>query len=114
MPAINVRSFPDDINNTLTSHVYANAAGVIFLSASSFGKMARHVRNLGFQSNVPVEVSLTLCPTADALNENPLVQAGILWDVNTVPANVITTLNKTFAAMRIKFTGPGELHIGLE
>jgi hypothetical protein len=112
--AINVRSFPDDVNNTLTTHVYASAPGVIFLSASGFGKLARHVRNLAFQANVAVEVSFTLSPTSQALDEDPVIQASILWDVNTVPVKAITSFNKTFAAMRIKFNSPGELHIGLE
>ena len=113
-PAINVAPGIDDINNTLVTHVYANAAGVKYLSASGLGKLARHVRNMSFQANAPVEVSFTLSPTREALNEDSVIQASVLWDVNTVPANAITMFNKTFTAMRLRFAGPGELHIGLE
>lgn len=114
MSRINVASFPDDINNTLVTHIYADAAGKIYLSASGLGKATRHVRNLAFQSNVPVQVAFTLCPTKEALDEDPEIQASIIWDVSNLPANTITMFNKTFTAMRLTFTGAGELHIGLE
>ena len=111
---IRVASFPDDINNTLVTHIFASSPGVKYLSASGLGKLARHVRNLSFQASAPVRVSFTLSPTKEAVDENPEVQASILWDVQTVPANTITMFNKTFTAMRLEFTVPGELHIGLE
>jgi hypothetical protein len=111
---ITVASFQDDINNTLVTHIYANDAGVKYLSASGLGKLARHVRNLSFQADAPVEVAFTLSNTKEATNEDPEVQKSVLWDVQTVPAKTITMFNKTFTAMRLTFTGPGELHIGLE
>ena len=113
-PAISITSLIDDINNTLVTHVYANAAGVKFISASGFGKQNRKVRNLSFQANAAVEISFTLSPTREALNEEPTAQTSVLWDVNTVPANKITRFDKTFTVMRVKFASPGELHIGLE
>ena len=112
--SIHVVSAVDDINNTLTTRLVASSPGVKILSASGFGKHTRHVRNLAFQASVPVKVSFTLSPTKEALNEDPAVQASVLWDQVTVPAITISTFNKTCTAMRIEFTVPGELHIGLE
>lgn len=111
---ITVATFPDDINNTLVTHVYAKAAGTAFLSASALGKNTRHVRNLAFQSNVSVKISFTLSPTKQALDEALASQASVLWDECTLPANTITMFNKTFTAMRLVFASPGELHIGME
>jgi hypothetical protein len=103
-----------DINNTLVLHMFASGADTTYVSATGLGKQTRHVRNLAFQAKTSVEVSFTLCPTTEAMDPDPAIQAGILWDVVTVPANTITMFNKTFTAMRIKFLGAGELHIGLE
>lgn len=112
--SIHVAPSTEDINNTLVTHIYASSAGVKLLSASGFGKHTRHVRNLSFQASVPVKVSFTLSPTKEAINEDPDAQASVLWDLVNIPANVITMCNKTCTAMKIEFTVPGELHIGVE
>ena len=113
--AVKKMPFIADITGALAFHYYSDTAGdVLYLDSSSLCTDKRHVQNLSFQCSEAANLQFTLSPTRDAINPNPVVQSGILWDAPiALSAKAITLPGKGFTALKITFTNPGELHIAL-
>lgn len=68
-----------------------------------------------FQSEVPVTVDYTLCNAAMAMSSDPDTQGMTMWDgAQAVPSTVITPAKyPVFSVMRITFTQPGTVYVGV-
>lgn len=67
-----------------------------------------------FQSEAGCTVDFTLCNSSLAENLDPEVQTSVLWsNTLTVPANTITPGDVLFTCLKITFTAPGAVYVGM-
>lgn len=65
-----------------------------------------------FQSEAGATVEFTLCNPGMATNDDPTVQASVLWGNSlTVPVDTITEAPVLFTVAKVTFTAPGTVYV---
>jgi hypothetical protein len=100
------------LGSHLTISGEANEIG--YLGSHEMAVVGGHTQvGFAFQSTVPVTIDYTLCPIADAINEDPQVQSGVIWSdtLNVTARQIVPSVVQVFTALRIKFNSKGLLYI---
>lgn len=95
--------------------IVGKAGEIIYLGASEVHSLDKVQVGYFFQSPAGAKIDFTLANIGLAKNPDPAVQVGVPWgNTLTVPAGatiVTTPTPLAFAAIRVTFTGDGELYI---